>query len=83
MVNMETLLNQKEAAISFDQLECTLRVEGRSLTAKGKLMDDGWVECQARAFSYSAQKPTIDAELYLSAGGNFVIDKTTGTARSC
>lgn len=62
----------------MDRLECSMTVEGRLTKVRGHLRDDGWVECESRSYTYEQPVATLDVNLFLTAGGSFVIDKTTG-----
>uniref|UniRef100_A0A914WT31 Sema domain-containing protein n=1 Tax=Plectus sambesii TaxID=2011161 RepID=A0A914WT31_9BILA len=83
VINLDALLNQEHSPVSVDKLECSMTVEGRLTKVRGHLREDGWVECESRSYTYEQQVATLDVNLFLTAGGSFVIDKTTVTLYKC
>lgn len=56
-----------------------MTVEGQLTKVRAHLREDGWVECESRSYTYEQPVATLDVNLFLTAGGSFVIDKTIGT----
>lgn len=48
------------------------------MRSSAALGSDGWVTCDQQTYAYQQAKPLFDVPLYLTAGGSYVIDKTTG-----
>jgi hypothetical protein len=58
--------------------------EGGTFRASATLAADGsWVDCDARAYTYSQFVPHVDVPLFLTAGGRHVIDKINGEFGIC